>query len=32
MFIFVLSTSKGILTGYEAERKNLGGEVLFKVW
>ena len=32
MFIFVLSTSKGILTGHEAEKKNLGGEVLFKVW
>ena len=32
MFIFILSTSKGILTGHEAEKKNLGGEVLFKIW
>lgn len=32
MFIFVLSTSKGILTGHEAVKKNLGGEILFKVW
>lgn len=32
MFIFVLSTSKGILTGHEAIKKNLGGEILFKVW
>lgn len=32
MFIFVLSTSKGILAGHEAVKKNLGGEVLFKVW
>ncbi len=32
MFIFVLSTSEGILTGREAIKKNLGGEVLFKIW
>ena len=32
MFTLVLSTNKGILTGHEAEKKNLGGEVLFKIW
>lgn len=32
MFTIILSTNKGILTGHEAEKKNLGGEVLFKIW
>ncbi len=32
MFTLVISTNRGILTGHEAEKKNLGGEVLFKVW
>lgn len=28
----VLSTSKGIMTGREAIKKNIGGEVLFRIW
>lgn len=28
----VLSTPKGILTGDEARKENVGGEVLFKIW
>lgn len=28
----VLSTNKGILTGREAIKKGVGGELLFKVW
>ncbi|MCH7529639.1 30S ribosomal protein S8 [Patescibacteria group bacterium] len=28
----VLSTPKGILTGAEARKKRVGGEVLFKIW
>ncbi|MDO8657247.1 MAG: 30S ribosomal protein S8 [Candidatus Levybacteria bacterium] len=28
----VISTSKGIMTGEEARKKGLGGELLFKVW
>ena len=28
----ILSTNKGIMTGREAEKKGLGGEVLFAVW
>jgi small subunit ribosomal protein S8 len=32
MGIAVLSTSKGILTGHEARRQKLGGEVLAYVW
>ncbi len=30
--IAVISTSKGILTGKECERHNIGGEVLLHVW
>jgi len=30
--ITVLSTSRGILTGNQAERQRVGGEVLFRVW
>lgn len=32
MGITILSTSRGILTGYEAKRQNLGGEILAYVW
>ncbi len=32
MYTTILSTSKGILTGDEAQKKNLGGEVLFRIW
>ena len=32
MYTLILSTSKGILTGDEAQKKNLGGEVLFRIW
>lgn len=28
----VVSTSKGIMSGKEAYKKGLGGEVLFKIW
>ena len=30
--IALLSTSKGILTGRECEKRNIGGEVLLYVW
>jgi small subunit ribosomal protein S8 len=30
--VCVLSTSQGILTGDEAKRRNVGGEVLLKIW
>lgn len=30
--LVVLSTSSGILSGKEAKKKNIGGEVLFQVW
>lgn len=30
--IAVLSTSKGVLTGKEAIKKGVGGELLFKIW
>ena len=30
--ILVLTTPKGIMTGKEAKKANLGGEVLFKIW
>jgi small subunit ribosomal protein S8 len=32
MGIAILSTSKGILTGHEARRQKLGGEILAFVW
>lgn len=28
----IISTNKGIMTGREALKKNLGGEVLFRIW
>lgn len=28
----ILSTNKGIMTGREAIKKNMGGEVLFRIW
>ncbi len=30
--LLVLSTPKGILTGNQARREQVGGEVLFKIW
>jgi len=30
--IAILSTSKGLLTGKECERQNIGGEVLLHIW
>jgi len=30
--LLVLSTNKGILTGKEAKKMKIGGEVLFKIW
>lgn len=32
MYTLVLSTNKGIMTGDEAQKKKLGGEVLFRIW
>ena len=32
MGIAVVSTPQGLMSGHEARRKNLGGELLFKVW
>jgi len=29
---FVLSTPKGIMTGVEARKEKIGGEVLFQIW
>lgn len=28
----ILSTNKGIMTGREAIKKNMGGEILFRIW
>lgn len=28
----ILSTNKGIMTGKEAMKKNMGGEILFRIW
>lgn len=30
--ITVLSTPKGLMTGYEARKKKLGGELICKIW
>ena len=30
--IVIMSTSKGILTGTEARKKGVGGEILFTIW
>ncbi|MCK4890616.1 MAG: 30S ribosomal protein S8 [Candidatus Aminicenantes bacterium] len=32
MGVSVLSTSKGIFTGKECEKNNIGGEILFNIW
>ena len=32
MGLCILTTSQGILTGEEARRRNVGGELLLKVW
>lgn len=28
----IISTSQGVMTGKEAKKKNLGGEILFAIW
>jgi small subunit ribosomal protein S8 len=28
----ILSTNKGIMTGREAMKRNMGGEILFRIW
>ena len=28
----VISTSQGVMTGFEAKKKGLGGEILFAIW
>jgi small subunit ribosomal protein S8 len=28
----IISTSKGVMTGHDARRERVGGEVLAKVW
>lgn len=30
--VVILSTSKGVITGEEARKQNIGGEVICKVW
>ena len=30
--VFVLSTSSGVMTNFDAARKNVGGEVLLRCW
>jgi small subunit ribosomal protein S8 len=30
--IIVISTSQGVMTGREAKKKGLGGEILFAIW
>lgn len=30
--VFVFSTPKGVMTGKEARKQNVGGEALFKIW
>lgn len=30
--LLVLSTPKGLMTGKEAKKSNIGGEALFKIW
>ena len=32
MGISIITTSKGVMTGYEAQKANLGGEILAYVW
>jgi small subunit ribosomal protein S8 len=28
----VLSTSQGVMSGYDAKKKGIGGEILFEIW
>ena len=28
----ILTTSQGVMSGYEARKKGIGGEVLFEIW
>jgi len=28
----IVSTSQGVMTSYEAQKKGLGGEILFAIW
>ena len=28
----ILSTSQGVMTGYDAKKKGVGGEILFEIW
>jgi small subunit ribosomal protein S8 len=28
----IISTSKGVMTSFEAQKKGLGGEILFSIW
>lgn len=30
--ILVISTSEGVMIGSEAKKKNIGGQILFKIW
>jgi small subunit ribosomal protein S8 len=30
--MIILSTNKGIMTGKEAMKRNMGGEILFRIW
>lgn len=30
--IVILSTSRGVMTGYEAKKKGIGGELICKIW
>jgi small subunit ribosomal protein S8 len=32
MGVAVLSTSQGVITGHEARRRGIGGEVICSVW
>lgn len=32
MGVAVLTTSRGLMTGFQARRENLGGELLFYIW
>ena len=32
MGVAVVSTPQGLMTGHDARRHNVGGELLFKVW
>jgi small subunit ribosomal protein S8 len=30
--ISIISTSKGLMTGQEARKRNIGGELICKIW